>query len=248
MRLNGKVAIVTGGASGIGKATAELMAREQAKVLIADYSPKGEEVAAALRDQGLDVAFARVDVGNEVQVAAMVAQAVAKWGRLDIMVANAGIGGEIAPADQVTLEAWNQMIGINLTGVFLCGKHAIAAMRKSGGGAIVNTASILGHVGFGGATAYSAAKGGVVNLTRTMAVDYAKEKIRVNAICPGFIKTPMVQNGLPEEALAQIAAMHPLGRMGEPEEIAKAILFLASDDASFITGASLLVDGGYTAQ
>ena len=205
------------------------------------------ELAASLKEQGCEVEFFHVDVSSEEQVAAMVAKAVELWGRLDIMVANAGIGSA-GKADEVTAQAWNQVIGVNLTGVFYCGKHAIPAMRKSGGGVIINTASILGHVGFPGATAYVAAKGGVVNLTRTMALDYAKEKIRVNSICPGFIETPLVQNGLPEEAQKAIAAMHPLGRMGKPEEVANAILFLASDEASFITGASILVDGGYTAQ
>lgn len=247
MRFNGKVAIVTGGASGIGLATVKRMAQEQAKVLIADYSTKGTEIAGELKAQGLAVEFFHVDVSNEQQVAAMVARAVELWGRLDIMVANAGIGS-LGKADELTAEAWNQVIGINLTGVFLCGKYAIPELRKSGGGAIINTASILGHVGFGAATAYTAAKAGVVNLTRTMAIDYAKENIRVVAVCPGFIATPMVQDGLPDDAQAAIAALHPMGRLGRAEEVANGICFLASDEASFITGTSLFVDGGYTAQ
>lgn len=247
MRLNGKVAIVTGGASGIGLATVKRMAAEGAKVLLADYAKQGIEIAADLKAEGFKVEYFHVDVSSEEQVAAMVARAVDLWGRLDIMVANAGIGSA-GKADEMTAEAWNRVIGINLTGVFFCDKHAILAMRKSGGGSIINTASILGHVGFPGTTSYPAAKGGVVNLTRTMAIDYAKENIRVNAICPGFIETPLVQNGLTPEMLAGIAAMHPMGRLGKPEEIANAILFLASDEASFITGTSLLADGGYTAQ
>jgi len=247
MRLDGKVAVVTGGASGIGLATVKRMAAENAKVLLADYAKQGAEVATAMKAEGYDVEFCHVDVSNEEQVAAMVARAVELWGRLDIIVANAGIGS-LGKADELTAQAWNQVIGINLTGVFFCAKHAIAAMRKSGGGSIINTASILGHVGFPGATAYAAAKAGVVNLTRTMAVDYAKEKIRVNAICPGFIETPMVQNGLTADQLQWIAGLHPMGRLGKPEEIANAILFLASDEASFVTGTSLLADGGYTAQ
>lgn len=247
MGFNGKVAIVTGGASGIGLATVELMAAQQAKVLIADYSRNGAEVAGALKEKGYSVEFFHVDVSNEEQVAAMVAKAVDLWGRLDILVANAGIGSA-GKADEVTGQSWNQVIGVNLTGVFYCGKHAVPAMRKSGGGVIINTASILGHVGFGGAIAYVAAKGGVVNMTRGMAVDYAKENIRVNAICPGFVETPLVEGALNEEARQFIASLHPMGRMGKPAEIAHAILFLASDEASFITGASLLADGGYTAQ
>ncbi|HYF96116.1 MAG TPA: SDR family NAD(P)-dependent oxidoreductase [Symbiobacteriaceae bacterium] len=247
MRLDGKVAIVTGGASGIGLATVERMTAENAKVLIADYSKKGVEVASALKEKGYAVEFIHTDVSSEEQVAAMVAKAVELWGRLDVIVSNAGIGS-LGKADELAAEAWNQVIGINLTGVFLCAKHAIPAMRRSGGGSIVNIASILGHVGFPGATAYAAAKAGVVNLTRTMAIDYAKEGIRINAICPGFIETPMVVNGLTEEQVKWIAGMHPLGRLGKPEEVANAILFLASDEASFVTGTSLFVDGGYTAQ
>lgn len=247
MRLKGKVAIVTGGASGIGQATAELMAAEGARVLVADYSEAGAEVAAAIRARGYEAAFFHVDVSAEVKVQAMVDKAMDLWQRLDIMVANAGIGSTGA-AEHLSLEDWNRMIGINLTGVFLCGKHAIPAMRKNGGGAIINTASILGHVGFAGASSYTAAKAGVVNLTRTLAIEHAKENIRVNVICPGFIATPMVTANLTDEALKGIAALHPVGRLGRPEEVANAILFLASDEASFITGTSLLVDGGYTAQ
>ncbi|HYG57207.1 MAG TPA: SDR family NAD(P)-dependent oxidoreductase [Symbiobacteriaceae bacterium] len=247
MRLNGKVAIVTGGASGIGLATVERMAREQAKVLLADYARTGLEVAAELKGKGYAVEFFHVDVSSEEQVSAMVAKAVELWGRLDIMVANAGIGS-LGKADELALESWNQVLGVNLTGVFLCAKHAIPAMRKHGGGSIINTASILGHVGFPGATAYAAAKAGVVNLTHNLAIDYAKENIRVNAVCPGFIATPMVQGALTEEQAKGIAAMHPMGRLGRAEEVANAILFLASDEASFVTGSSLFVDGGYTAQ
>lgn len=247
MRFDGKVAIVTGGGSGIGKATVELMAREGAGVLIADYAPQGEQVAESLKEQGLKVEYLRVDVRNEEQVSGMVKKAVDLWGRLDILVANAGIG-ETAPADQLALADWERMININLTGVFLCAKHAVPAMRASGGGAIVNTASILGHVGFADATAYSAAKAGVVNLTRVLALSYAKERIRANSVAPGFIRTPMVLEGPVKDQLDGLAALHPLGRLGEPEEVAAAIAFLASDAASFVTGVSLLVDGGYTAQ
>lgn len=247
MRFQGKVAIVTGGAGGIGKATAELLAREGARVLIADLSPKGESVAGAMSAQGLEVAFRQVDVSREEQVVAMVKAAVERWGRLDIMVANAGIGGRGA-ADQTLLADWERVIGVNLTGVFLCAKHAVPAMRASGGGAIVNTASVMGLVATAGAAAYTAAKGAVVNLTRSLALDYARDGIRVNAVCPGFLTNTQSQGNRSGLDADYLVSLHPLGRLGEPEDVARAIAFLASDDASFITGTSLVVDGGYTAR
>lgn len=247
MRFSGKVAIVTGGASGIGLATAELMAREGGKVLIADTSPKGEKVAEALRAQGIEMVFLAADVSKEESVAGMVKMAVDLWGRLDIMVANAGISGR-GLADQTTIPDWERVIGVNLTGVFLCAKYAIPAMRVSGGGAIVNTSSIIGLVGTRGAMPYSAVKGAVVNMTRSMALDSANDRIRVNAVCPGFLTAPTTGQGRTQEHHEHLISLHPLGRLGEAEDVAKAIAFLASDDASFITGTSLVVDGGYTAQ
>jgi len=247
MRFSGKVAIVTGGASGIGRATAELMSREGGKVLIADMSPKGEEVAEALCSQGFETVFLAVDVSKEDEVARMVKMAVDLWGRLDIMVANAGISGR-GLADQTTIQDWERVIGVNLTGVFLCAKYAIPAMRVSGGGAIVNTSSIIGLVGTRGAVPYSAVKGAVVNMTRSMALDSANDRIRVNAVCPGFLTAPTTGHGRTKEHHEHLVSLHPLGRLGEAEDVAKAIAFLGSDDASFITGTSLVVDGGYTAQ
>jgi len=245
MQLKDKVAIVTGGASGIGKATVQLFVKEGARVTIADYSDAGEELAKELRAAGAEVMFVKVDVRDEAQVAAMVDKTVEAFGRLDIMVANAGIG-DTTPAGDMPAEEWNKITGVNLTGVFLCNKHAVRAMKKSGGGAIVNTASILGHVGFTTAPAYTAAKHGVVGLTKSVALDYAKDNIRVNAVCPGFILTPLL--GEDQAMLDFLVPLHPLGRLGKPEEVAQAILFLASDAASFITGSSLMVDGGYTAR
>jgi NAD(P)-dependent dehydrogenase (short-subunit alcohol dehydrogenase family) len=248
MRFEGKVAIVTGGASGIGRATAELLAREGAKVLIADRSEQGEQVAAALRAEGLELWFQPVDVAAEEQVAGMVRVALERWGRLDVMVANAGISGR-GSADGTALADWERVMGVNLTGVFLCAKHAIPAMRLGGGGAIVSTASIIGLVGFPGALPYAAAKGAVVNMTRSMALDCAKDRIRVNAVCPGFISAPTSGEMREGQRHADyLISLHPLGRLGEAEDVAKAIAFLASDDASFITGTSLVVDGGYTAR
>lgn len=247
-RFDGRVAVVTGGASGIGKATAARIAQEGARVLIIDMSPQGEQVAAAMRADGLEVVFQVADISVEQQVVDVVASAVRRWGRLDVMVANAGISGR-GSADQTALSDWERVMSVNLTGVFLSAKHAIPAMRAAGGGAIVSTASIIGLVGTREAVPYAAAKGAVINMTRSMALDCAKDRIRVNAVCPGFISAPttgMRRDGA--EHNEYLISLHPLGRLGEPEDIASAIAFLASDDAAFITGTSLVVDGGYTAQ
>lgn len=247
MKLANKVAIVTGGASGIGKATVELFAKEGAQVVIADFSDKGQELSNGLNGQGYDTLFVKTDVTSEADVKNAVEQTVAKYGRLDIMFANAGIAND-APLQELGFEAWKRTIDINLTGVFLSDKYAIEQMMKQGtGGAIVNTGSIHSHAGKGGVTAYAAAKGGVKLLTQSAGIDYAKAGIRVNAVCPGYIDTPLLQ-GMDETVFNHLVSLHPMGRLGRAEEVAKAVLFLASDDASFITGASLLVDGGYTAQ
>lgn len=248
MRLEGRVAVVTGGGTGIGRATALLFAREGARVAVADVNREtGERTVGDIRDAGGTVVFVPCDVSREDDVAGLYAEAERRWGGVDVSFANAGIG-EVGPAHALPLEGWARVININLTGVFLCAKHAVPAMRRRGGGSIINNASILGHVGTPTATAYSAAKGGVVLLTKTLALDYARDKIRVNSVCPGYIKTPMVMAGPVAGQLDALAALHPLGRLGEPEEVAYCVLFLASDESSFVTGASLLVDGGYTAQ
>ena len=249
MRFADKVAVITGGASGIGAATALQLAREGAKVMIADISAAGADTAARLAAQGFDVAYERVDVSKEEHICSMVNATVSRWSRLDIMVANAGISG-VGRADATSLESWQRVLDVNLTGVFLCSKHAVPAMRANGGGAIVNTASVMGLVGPRGAVAYASAKGAVVNLTRATALDYAAENIRINAVCPGFLNDPTNSGGAArsEAEMQQLIARHPIGRIGRPEDIAHAIAFLASDEASFITGTCLVVDGGYTAQ
>jgi NAD(P)-dependent dehydrogenase (short-subunit alcohol dehydrogenase family) len=249
MRFSGKVAIVTGGASGIGKATVELMAREGGKVLLADVSSRGEQVAASMVSQGLQVAFQQIDVSQEEQVAAMVTAALERWGRLDIMIANAGIGGR-GTADETSVSDWERVVGVNLTGVFLCAKYAVPAMRAVGGGAIVCTASVMGLVGTPGALPYTSTKGAVINMTRSMALDHAKDRIRVNTVCPGHLEDPTSVGGAAARATdsRDLLSRYPMGRLGLPEDVAKAIAFLASDDATFITGTSLVVDGGYTAQ
>ncbi|MGT2431059.1 SDR family NAD(P)-dependent oxidoreductase [Cupriavidus basilensis] len=248
MKLKDKVAIVTGGASGIGEATVRLFAAEGARVLIADRSALGKKLARELVENGYDAHDCEIDVSREDDVRKVIDQVVSRFGRLDIMVANAGIAHPSSPVEDVGIEQWQQMMDINLTGVFLSNKLAIAQMRKQGsGGAIVNMASVLGHVGMTGAASYNAAKGGVVNLTRSLGVAYAKHGIRVNAVCPGFVETPLIDRAT-GELRTRLVAAHPIGRLGQAAEVAKAVLFLASDDASFVVGTSLLVDGGYCAQ
>lgn len=246
MRLQDKVAIVTGGASGIGASTAQLFATEGAKVVIADFADHGQAVSDELNGKGYDTLFVKTDVTSEQDIKNMIEKTVNKYGKLDIMFANAGIARD-GNIHELSYEQWQKTIDINLSGVFLSDKYAIQQMQKQGtGGAIVNTGSIHSHAGKPGVTAYSAAKGGVKLLTQTLGTTYAKEGIRVNAVCPGYIDTPLIaaaQGDLRQDLID----LHPIGRLGKSEEVAKAVLFLASDDASFVTGTSLIVDGGYTA-
>ena len=247
MRFIDKVVIVTGGASGIGATTVSAFAAEGAKVVIADFADAGLMPADELKAKGYPAFFVKVDVRSETDTQNMVAETVKQFGRIDVLFANAGIGegGSVA---ELSLDSWQKTIDINLTGVFLSNKYVIGQMLKQGnGGAIVNCGSIHSFVGKRGVTAYSAAKGGVKLLTQTAAIDYAKHNIRVNAVCPGYIDTPLLKNyqGQMRQALIDL---HPQGRLGKPEEVASAVLFLASEEASFINGTSLLVDGGYTAQ
>jgi NAD(P)-dependent dehydrogenase (short-subunit alcohol dehydrogenase family) len=243
----GKVALVTGAASGIGEAIAVQLADRGAKVIVADLNgDAAEKVAGAIKAKGAEAAALAVDVAKAEQVEMAVQFAVDTFGRLDLGVNNAGIGGAAAPLGDYTLDDWHKVIDVNLNAVFYCMKYEIAAMLKSGGGAIVNMASILGSVAFPNAPAYVTAKHGVVGMTKSAAVDYAKKGIRVTAVGPGFIDTPLLA-ALPAETMDYVKSLHPIGRMGTSEEVAALTLFLLSDAASNITGSYHLVDGGYVA-
>ncbi|HJY82680.1 MAG TPA: SDR family oxidoreductase [Candidatus Binatia bacterium] len=250
-RVAGKVALVTGGSSGIGRATAQIFAREGAKVVIADVNVEGsEETVGLIRAAGGEAVFLKTDVAQATEVEAMVKKAVETYGRLDCAFNNAGIEGALQPTIEYDVTVWDRVLSINLRGVWLCMKTEIRQMLSQGGGAIVNTASAAGLVAVPGMSAYVAAKHGVVGLTKTAALEYAKAGIRVNAVCPGGVDTPMVQrvfSSNPQFAEAAASA-EPVGRLAQPAEIGEAVVWLCSDAASFVTGLPMAVDGGMVAQ
>jgi NAD(P)-dependent dehydrogenase (short-subunit alcohol dehydrogenase family) len=247
-QFTGKVALVTGGASGIGEACALTFARGGAKVAVADLNDKlGEKTVRAVRQAGSDAIYLRTDVADPKAVEKMVADTVSAFGRLDIAVNNAGIGGESNPTGSYSLEGWHKVIDINLNGVFYCMRYEIPQMLSNGGGSIINMASILGSVGFAGSPAYVTAKHAIIGLTKNAALEYAKQGIRVNSVGPAFISTPLL-SAMDEQTQAYLSSLHAVGRMGVSQEVANLVAFLASDQASFITGSYYLVDGGYTAQ
>lgn len=246
--LKDKVAIVTGGAKGIGESTALLFAKEGAKVVVSDIDEEnGKHVVEAIKENGGEAIFVKSDASKAEDHEELVKKTVDAYSKLDIAINNAGIGGPLSKTAEYPIDGWNNVINLNLNGVFYGTRYQIAEMLKNGGGSIVNIASILGQVGTANSPAYVAAKHGVVGLTKTAAIEYAKEGIRVNSVGPGYIKTPLL-NALDDDTLEMLKGMHPIGRLGKPEEVAEIILWLASDKASFVTGNYYAVDGGYLSQ
>lgn len=246
-----KVVIVTGGSFGIGKATAIAFAKRGAKVVIADWvEDKEQETIKEIKALGGEVLFVKCDVSKNNDVKEMIEKTIETFGRLDYAFNNAGIEGASAPTHECTEENWEKTIGVNLKGVWLCMKYEIMQMMKLGKGAIVNNASIAGLVGFPDIPAYVASKHGVIGLTKNAALEYAKSGIRVNVVCPGVIKTPMIDRftGKNKKVEKQFESMEPIGRLGQPEEVAEAVVWLCSDASSFITGDAIPVDGGWVAQ
>ncbi len=250
-RLDGKIALITGAGSGIGRASALTFAREGAKVAVADkLVDGGQETVRMVEAAGGTASFIEVDVSDAASVEAMVNATVETYGRIDCAYNNAGIEGQVAPTDSYADDMFDKVIAVNLTGVWLCMKYEIPRLLEHGGGAIVNTASGAGLIGVAGLSAYVASKHGVIGLTKTAALEYAKSGIRVNAVCPGLIQTPMVERLTADQPQLgeALVAMEPVGRTGRPEEIAESVVWLCSDAASFVTGHAMSVDGGFVAQ
>ena len=249
---DGKISLVTGAGSGIGRAVAELYAQGGARVIVADINEAGgDETVRRIRAAGGQALFCHTDVASANECEKLVRFAVEKCGRLDIACNNAGIRGESSQTGDYSLEGWNQVISTNLSGIFYCMRYEIQAMMEHGKGVIVNMSSVLGQVAFASSAAYVAAKHGVIGLTRTAAVEYARLGIRVNAVGPSFIKTPMIPVGEDGEIpyiYKMLAGQHPVGRLGEASEVAELVAWLSSDKASFVTGSFYPVDGGYLAR
>lgn len=253
-RLQDKVSLITGGANGLGEAIALRMSEEGSAVVIVERDPRGQEVADKLTAMGRKAIFQACDVTKEADVQAAVKAAVERFGRLDSLVNNAGIEGVNKPTDQIELAEWERVMAVNTTAVFLCTKHAIAHLKRAGGGSVINISSIYGIVGGGDVPPYHASKGAVRVMSKNDALTYAPDRIRVNSIHPGFIFTAMVKRYVADAGLelaptkAALDALHPLGGTGTPDDIAWGVVYLASDHARWITGSELVIDGGYTAR
>jgi len=246
----GRIALVTGASSGIGRSTALLYAKHGAKVIVSDIDERGaQETVDLIMREGGEASYIKTDVSRAVECQNLIDQTLSLWGRLDYACNNAGIGGEQNPTGDYSIEGWNRVLAVNLSGAFYCMRYEIPAMLRTSGGAIVNMASILGQVGFAGSPAYVSAKHGLIGLTRAAAIEYSKANIRINAVGPAFIRTPMI-SALEDnpETLNMLVSMHPIGRLGEPEEVAEFVIWLSSSQASFVTGNFYAVDGGYLAQ
>jgi len=249
--LSGKTAIVTGAASGIGEATALLYAEYGANVVVSDiHEEKGNEVANKIKQQGGNAIFVKADVSQPGDCEQLVNKTVATFGSLDIAFNNAGVSGESNAVGDMSIEGWNKIIAVNLSSVFYCMKYQLLQMQKAGGGAIVNNSSILGAVGFANAAGYVAAKHGVIGLTQTAALEYSAKGIRINAVGPAFINTPLLSEAGMNDNVKQsfLVPLHPIGRLGESKEVAELVVWLSSDKASFVTGSYYPVDGGYLAR
>jgi len=254
-RVQDKVAVITGAAQGIGRATALLLAREGAAVAVTDVNGReAEAVAEAIRTEGGRARAWTLDVSQEAAVAAVFAEAAKEFGRVDILVNNAGISGANGTAEETTEAEWDKVMATNAKGTFFCTKHAVPLMRRAGGGSIVNLSSVYGIVGSHNVAAYHASKGAIRIMSKTDALAFAEDRIRVNSVHPGFIWTPMLEAGAqvpgvaPEAVHSAMAKLHPLGTLGEPDDVAHGILYLASEEAKFVTGSELVIDGGYTAR
>ena len=247
--LENKVAIVTGAGSGIGREIAYKFADEGAKVVVSDMNEQaGRETAGVIADKKGASFFVKADASIPKECEMLVEQAQKKFGQLNVSVNNAGIGGPSAPVGDYPIEGWDKVLSVNLSGVFYGMRYQIPAILKAGGGSIVNIASVLGQVGFENSAAYVAAKHGVLGLTQNAALEYGPKKIRINSVGPGFIKTPLLEKNMTDDARAALVKLHPMGRLGESAEVAELVLWLSSDKASFVTGSYYAVDGGYLAR
>lgn len=253
-RVENKTAIVTGGSLGIGRAACIMLAKEGAKVAVTDILDKeGNELVKEIEALGFTAGFWHLDTSDEANVEKVFSEINSKFGKIDVLVNNAGIAGTNKPTHEISADEWNSVMKVNVNGVFFCTKHVIPYMKKAGSGSIINMSSIYGLIGNVDIPPYHASKGAVRLMSKTDALFYAKDKIRVNSIHPGFINTPLVQNFLkplndPDEGMKILISLHPVGHLGEPDDIGYGILYLASDESKFVTGSELVIDGGYTAR